>query len=174
LFRSGAGGGTRTLTGLPPTDFRTIYGFRRLACRVRGLRRVCGLDYPFTVAFAQVGVRLRCCPSSLYTFPLHVHAWGLGSGLPRERFPRIWAVLLLRFPGGHSNVQVRCVYRSATPAADANLTTRPPCRQWKTHTRDSSLSMRIFFGVSLLGRADGFGRRILMMDASTMFLMWEA
>jgi len=27
----GAGGGNRTLTGLPPTDFRTIYGFRRLA-----------------------------------------------------------------------------------------------------------------------------------------------
>jgi hypothetical protein len=25
----GAGGGTRTLTGLPPTDFRTSYGFRR-------------------------------------------------------------------------------------------------------------------------------------------------
>ncbi len=32
---NGAGGGNRTLTGLPPTDFRTIYGFRRLAWRVR-------------------------------------------------------------------------------------------------------------------------------------------
>src|SRR5712692_9964715 len=41
----GAGGGTRTLTGLPPTDFRTSYGFRR---RPTG---VCGLDYTFTVAF---------------------------------------------------------------------------------------------------------------------------
>jgi hypothetical protein len=26
----GAGGGNRTLTGLPPTDFRTSYDFRRL------------------------------------------------------------------------------------------------------------------------------------------------
>src|SRR5712671_3381530 len=29
LEECGAGGGTRTLTGLPPTDFRTSYGFRR-------------------------------------------------------------------------------------------------------------------------------------------------
>src|SRR5208282_6795552 len=41
---NGAGGGTRTLTGLPPTDFHTSYGFRR---RRTG---VCGLDYTFTVA----------------------------------------------------------------------------------------------------------------------------
>ena len=30
--------------------------------------------------------RVRCCPSSLYTFP---DSLGLGSGLPCERFPRI-------------------------------------------------------------------------------------
>src|SRR6202051_3137332 len=42
----GAGGGTRTPTGLPPTDFRTSYGFRRPAV---ARRRVCGLDYPFTL-----------------------------------------------------------------------------------------------------------------------------
>ena len=88
----GAGGGTRTPTGLPPTDFRTSYGFRR--------RRigVCGLDYPFTVA-----TRLRCCPSSLYTFPNKFLTLGLGSGLPCQRFPRIWAVLRPRFPEAHSN-----------------------------------------------------------------------
>ncbi len=28
---AGAGGGTRTPTGIRPTDFRTIYGFRRPA-----------------------------------------------------------------------------------------------------------------------------------------------
>ena len=33
----GAGGGTRTLTGFRPTDFRTGYGFRR-PCRLQGLR----------------------------------------------------------------------------------------------------------------------------------------
>jgi hypothetical protein len=64
----GAGGGTRTLTGLPPTDFRTNYGFRRSRRSASAQRRICGLDYPFTVAFAKHGVRLRCCPSSLYTF----------------------------------------------------------------------------------------------------------
>ena len=40
---------------------------------------VCGLDYTFTLASGR-----RCCPSSLYTFP-----FGLGSGLPSDRFPRI-------------------------------------------------------------------------------------
>jgi hypothetical protein len=56
--------------------------------------------------------RLRCCPSSLYTFPS-----GLGSGLPSDRISRIWAVLLLRFPErALKHRQVRCVYRSATPA----------------------------------------------------------
>jgi len=34
---TGAGGGTRTLTGFRPTDFRTGYGFRR-PCRLQGLR----------------------------------------------------------------------------------------------------------------------------------------
>src|SRR5262252_4433442 len=57
----GAGGGTRTLTGLPPTDFRTSYGFRR---RHKG---VCGLDYTFTLAFAQASAlgaaRLVSTPS---------------------------------------------------------------------------------------------------------------
>jgi hypothetical protein len=53
----------------------------------------------------------RCCPSSLYTFPF--------PGLARDchcRFPRLWAVLRPRFPAAHSNVQVRCVCHSATPA----------------------------------------------------------
>ena len=59
----GAGGGSRTLTGFPPTDFHTSYGLRRLVCAF-ARRRVRGLDYTFTVARS----RLRCCPSSLYTF----------------------------------------------------------------------------------------------------------
>jgi hypothetical protein len=40
-------------------------------------------------------------------------------GLARDchcRFPRVWAVLRPRFPAAHSNVQVRCVCHSATPA----------------------------------------------------------
>ena len=47
-----------------PTDFLALYGFRRPCC----LARVWGLDYPFTNA--RISLRdVRCCPSSLYTFP---------------------------------------------------------------------------------------------------------
>jgi len=45
---------------------------------------VWGLDYPFTVPRSSGG---RCCPSSLYTFPKSF--FGLGSGLPSNRVPRI-------------------------------------------------------------------------------------
>ena len=46
--KRGAGGGSRTLTGLlSPADFLTVYGFRRPeALRIYP---VCGLDYPFTI-----------------------------------------------------------------------------------------------------------------------------
>jgi hypothetical protein len=47
----GAGGGSRTLTGLlSPADFLTVYGFRRPELLVPDIPRpVCGLDYPFTL-----------------------------------------------------------------------------------------------------------------------------
>lgn len=48
----GAGGRNRTGMGLPPTDFLTNFGFRRLARRTFVLGQVRGLDYPFTLAFA--------------------------------------------------------------------------------------------------------------------------
>jgi len=49
--KSGAGGGSRTLTGLlSPADFLTVYGLRRLEpFRLETRRPVCGLDYPFTI-----------------------------------------------------------------------------------------------------------------------------
>ena len=47
----GAGGETRTPTGFRPTDFPASYGFRR-PCRDR---RVCGLDYPFTLEHFPTG-----------------------------------------------------------------------------------------------------------------------
>ena len=49
--KCGAGGGSRTLTGLlSPADFLTDHGFRRPErFRPKILRPVCGLDYPFTV-----------------------------------------------------------------------------------------------------------------------------
>ena len=69
---AGAGGRNRTGTGLPPTDFLTSYGFHR-----RPDLAVCGLDYPFTLARSH----LRCCPSSLYTFPLHSFVLGAWLGI---------------------------------------------------------------------------------------------
>ena len=65
----------------PPRPVRVCgfsyhFGFRRLARRVRGL------DYPFT----SPRERLRCCPSSLYTFP---KTSGLGSGLPFKVSPTL-------------------------------------------------------------------------------------
>ncbi len=84
--------------GLEPPQALRPYGFSyqlRLS-PPRSQMRVCGLDYPFTV---RRQAAFRCCPSSLYTFPPR---GGLGSGLPGERLPRIWAVLRRGFPRGHS------------------------------------------------------------------------
>ena len=68
----GAGG------GLEPAQAFRPYGFSyplRLSPPPFG---VWGLDYPFTLARA----RLRCCPSSLYTFRRACGCRRLGSGLP--------------------------------------------------------------------------------------------
>jgi hypothetical protein len=51
--------GIEPARGSPPYGFSYPYGFHR-----RSVRSVCGLDYPFTLA----RLRLRCRPSSLYTF----------------------------------------------------------------------------------------------------------
>ena len=71
---------------LSPADFHTVYGFRRPEVRpLVGSRQVCGLDYPFTIL--RESPELRCCPSSLYTFPADAFP-----GLARDchlRFPRI-------------------------------------------------------------------------------------
>jgi len=67
---------------------------------------VCGLDYPFTLAHAVGAARLVSTPSL--------------SGLARDchvtGFPEFGQFYFLGFPEEHSNSQVRCVYRSATPA----------------------------------------------------------
>ena len=78
-----------------PTDFLTSYDFRR-----RPIRTFVVWTIPSPCPGAP---RVRCCPSSLYTF-LKLYALRLGSGLPVERFPRIWAVLHRAFPREHSIV----------------------------------------------------------------------
>jgi len=116
----GAGGGTRTPTGLPPTDFRTSYGFRRPCYAPLALRRVRGLDYPFTLPRPRIasGASRGLGAARLVSTPSRFRAW---LGIAVERFPRVWAVLRPRFPAAHSMLQVRCVCHSATPAWRAKL-----------------------------------------------------
>jgi hypothetical protein len=80
---SGAGGGTRTPTGLPPTDFRTSYGFRRRSFAQARF----GVFVVWTIPSPCPGVDpgFRCCPSSLYTFPLP----GLARDCRREVSPSL-------------------------------------------------------------------------------------
>jgi len=83
--------------GLEPPRAVKLRGFsyrlRLSPPRLAG--RVCGLDYPFTVP-GRAGV--RCCPSSLYTFP----AGRLRPGLARDRhmtgFPEFGQFCIAGFP----------------------------------------------------------------------------
>jgi hypothetical protein len=75
--RSRAGAGGRSRTGTDLSALR-IFVPLRLSPPPSGVR---GLDYPFTLAMC-----CRCCPSSLYTFPL---GKGLGSGLPVKVSPNL-------------------------------------------------------------------------------------
>ena len=52
--------GLEPAQALRPNGFSYHFGFRRRHSGVRGL------DYPFTMRVAA----FRCCPSSLYTFPI--------------------------------------------------------------------------------------------------------
>ncbi len=76
--------------GLEPSRAVKLNGFSyrlRLSPPGRGVseraRQVCGLDYPFTVPRKYPG--LRCCPSSLYTFPAGIFR----PGLARDCHPRL-------------------------------------------------------------------------------------
>ncbi len=85
--RAGAGGGTRTPTGLAAQRiFVPVYGFRRPCCLAAGFG-VWTIPSPCPDVLPVV----RCCPSSLYTFPTGklIAPAGLGSGSPYYRVPRI-------------------------------------------------------------------------------------
>jgi hypothetical protein len=71
---------------LSPADFHTVYGFRRpnvtpLEGLTQSLRSGLSLHRP------PENPELRCCPSSLYTFPAGLS--GLGSGLPFQDSPNL-------------------------------------------------------------------------------------
>jgi len=93
------------------------------------------------------GAGVRCCPSSLYTFP----AGRLRPGLARDchvtGFPEFGQFCIAGFPASTQVFpQVRCVCHSATPAHPV-LTRRP-----KYRVRDSSVSKA---GFALGGSARG-------------------
>jgi len=69
-----------------PNGFSSHFGFRR--------RHLAFVVWTIPSPWRR---RVRCCPSSLYTFP----SWGLARDCQR-RFPRIWAVLRQQFLAGHS------------------------------------------------------------------------
>ena len=96
----GAGGGSRTLTGLlSPADFLTVYGFRRPDA-VQILIRFA----VWTIPSPSPGMIRALGATRLVSTPSRLSLAGLGSGLPlMRRFPRLWAVLHRRFPGEHSS-----------------------------------------------------------------------
>lgn len=81
--------------------FLPATAFAAFASAGSRLRSVWGLDYPFTLAFAGEAIALGAARlvSTPSLRPFGRSAW---LGIACYRFPRIWAVLLLRFPGGHS------------------------------------------------------------------------
>lgn len=66
------------------------------------------LVYPFTLAL----VRCRCCPSSLYTFPLA----GARLGIASEGFPDFEQFCSWGFPQGTQWLQSNASISFATPA----------------------------------------------------------
>lgn len=101
VARGGAGGGTRTPTGIAALRiFIPATAFAALAPHTdaEGASLWSGLS----LHRAPAEPEFRCCPSSLYTFPWRARAL---RGLARDcqrRFPRVWAVLHPGFPPEHS------------------------------------------------------------------------
>jgi len=94
--------------GVEPTQALQPCGF---SCRLRLSPPARGARFAvWTIPSPSPGAPgLRCCPSSLYTFPFG----NVRPGLARDchcRFPRIWAVLHRRFPGEHSSFLKSAAY----------------------------------------------------------------
>ncbi len=108
--KNGVGGGSRTLTSrqaqrifIPSTAFAAR--MRRFEASASGLRSGLSLHRP------PIDPGLRCCPSSLYTFPVGMldaatsgsMPSGLGSGLPFQVSPNLGSSAS---PVSHANSQV--------------------------------------------------------------------
>ena len=98
---------------LSPADFRAVYGFRRPESSLAGAP---GLRSGLYLHPIPDDPGLRCCPSSLYTFPACLGRAWLGIAI-FEGFPDFEQFCRASFPAGTQVFpQVRCVCHSATPA----------------------------------------------------------
>ena len=95
-------GGLEPPRGYPQRIFVPATAFAAPATRRRALRRVRGLDYPFTLPRPRIasGASRGLGAARLVSTPSRFRAW---LGIAVERFPRVWAVLRPRFPAAHSN-----------------------------------------------------------------------
>jgi hypothetical protein len=91
--------------GLRPVDFLTRYSFRcprRWRALLHANVGFGGLDYPFTIL--QNCLQVRCCPSSLYTFPAACARPGLARDRHLKGFPDFEQFYIGGFPREHSSL----------------------------------------------------------------------
>ena len=102
LENVGADGGSRTPTALRPTDFLTIYGFRRPR---RSALSTSARFVVWTIPSPYPGLEpeRRCCPSSLYTFPSGTIHPGLARDCHFTGFPEFEQFCIAGFPREHSS-----------------------------------------------------------------------
>jgi hypothetical protein len=75
------------------TDFLTVYGFRRLVCRADKFA-VWTIPSPCSGRSPEI----RCCPSSLYTFPADSSRLGLARDCQSKGFPEFGQFYFVGFP----------------------------------------------------------------------------
>jgi hypothetical protein len=139
------------------------------------LQRVCGLDYTFTLARA----RLRCCPSSLYTFASVAQPNTLGSGLPVTGSPEFEQFCSPSFPRGTQFClsPLRLPFRHARTNRNLAINGSLAKRKLKLDFGGVlAVFSRHLCGLCrdiLSWQAWRLEGHTLMTQASTMFLMWE-
>ena len=116
--KGGAGGGSRTLTGLAALRiFVPGYGFRRPRQSAEGTRSGLGSGLSLHHVRRRPGAgaaRLVSTPSRRKYSPPGL-ARDSHADRCRFRVPRVWAVLHRRFPGGHSSYRLKSVASAIPP-----------------------------------------------------------
>ncbi len=91
--------------GVSPVDFLTRYSFR-CPCRLRALLHAnVGLGvWTIPSPYCRTYLQVRCCPSSLYTFPAACARPGLARDRHLKGFPDFEQFYIGRFPREHSSL----------------------------------------------------------------------